>query len=314
MIVAVTGGTGFIGRHLIARHVARGDQVRYLTRNRVQKALDGALPFTGHLNSPVAELREFLAGVDVLYHCAAELHNEAEMHDTNVRGTENLLAAADGEVRLWVQLSSTGVYGNPMHKAINEDSAIDPANAYERTKAAADQLVSAAAKNRNLQCAILRPSNVYGADMPNQSLFQLIRIIDKGLFFFIGEPGAVANYVHVENVVDALVLCGTATLPGNGRSYIVSDHCPLEAFAGIITAALEKKPVRLRLPEFFVRAAASLGGMIPGWPLTRSRIDALTSRTVYLTGRIESELGYRPGISMAAGIGELARCWKSRSG
>ncbi len=308
-VIAITGGTGFIGRHLLARHVALGDRVRYLTRKEPAEAIPGAETCIGDLSAPET-LRGFVQGADVLYHCAAELRDAAAMEKTNVTGTANLLRAATGEIGRWVQLSSTGVYGAVRHGVVREDADIRPGNAYERSKAAADALVQAAAAQRQLSCVLLRPSNVYGADMPNQSLFQLIRMIAKGLFFFIGPRGAMANYVHVENVVDAMLACAHATLPANGRAYIVSDHRPLEAFAGIIAAHLGKPAPRMRLPEMPVRALAAACGWLPGVPLKTSRIDALTNRTVYCTDRIEVELGYRNRIAMESGMGELVAHWK----
>ncbi|MDD1617521.1 MAG: NAD(P)-dependent oxidoreductase, partial [Methylococcaceae bacterium] len=88
MIVAVTGGTGFIGKHLIARHIARGDQVRYLTRQVPANVITGATAVVGDLTASVDELRSFVQGVDVLYHCAAELNDATLMHKTNVLGTQ----------------------------------------------------------------------------------------------------------------------------------------------------------------------------------------------------------------------------------
>ena len=307
-VVAITGGTGFIGRHLLARHVALGDRVRYLTRKKPLDAIPGAEVCIGDLSASET-LRGFVQGADVLYHCAAELRDASAMEKTNVTGTTNLLRAATSEIGRWVQLSSTGIYGAVRHGEVREDAEIRPGNAYERSKAAADALVLAAAEK--LSCVLLRPSNVYGADMPNQSLFQLIRMIDKGLFFFIGPRGATANYVHVENVVDALLACAHATLPANGRAYIVSDHRPLEAFAGIIAEHLGKPTPRMRLPELPVRALAAACGWLPGVPLKTSRIDALTNRTVYCTDRIEAELGFSNLLSMEAGLAELVRVWKN---
>jgi len=311
--VAITGGTGFVGKHLIARHVACGDQVHYLTRKKEFGFNCGAIAYSGSLNSPMTELRRFLQGADVLYHCAAELRDEAEMESTNVVGTANLLAAATGEVGRWVQLSSTGVYGSNRNNDIDEYSELDPVNAYEKSKVDSDMLVCATADEEKLPCVLLRPSNIYGTDMPNQSIFHLISMVDKGLFFFIGKRGALATYVHVENVVDALVLCGTVGLDVNCRAYIVSDHRTLDDFIGIIASALDVRTPQKRLPESLVRAAAALLGSIPKFPLKQSRIDALTNRTVYQTDRIESELGYSINISMEEGIGELARHWKNAS-
>lgn len=310
MIVAVTGGTGFIGRHLIARHVARGDHVRYLTRRAVDKGVFGASAHVGSLESSADELRPFVRGADVLYHCAAELRTEAEMSNTNVLGTARLLSVATGEVGRWVQLSSTSVYGAVRQCEIDEDAEIAPTSAYGKSKAAADSLVFEAAARGDLPCVVLRPSNVYGTDMPNQSLFHLIRMVDRGMLSFIGKKGAVANYIHVENVVDALMLCGTAQLPSNGRTYIVSDNRTVEEFVGIIAAALRRDCPHVRLPEPLLRAASTLARVIPGFPLTPSRVAALTGRATYRSDRIGFELGYKCEVSMEEGIGALARHWK----
>jgi len=313
VIVAVTGGTGFIGRHLVARLVARGDQVRYLTRKKAPEDTPGAFAYMGSLDSSPDELRRFVDGADVVYHCAAELHNEARMLSTNVLGTANLAAAAGGEIGRWVQLSSTGIYGVVRYGDINEDSPINPMNAYEKSKSESEHLVLTAAEKQGFECVVLRPSNVYGPDMPNQSLFQWIRAIDRGMFFFIGGRGAAANYIPVENVVDALLLCGAAALPVNGRVYIVSDHRTIEDFVEIIAASLGRGTPRKRLPKALAWLAVALAALIPNAPLTSSRLIALTNRAVFRADRIESELGYKNVLSMEEGIGELARYWKNGS-
>lgn len=309
-VVAITGATGFIGRHLVARHVALGDEVRYLTRSAEGAPLPGAFRHVGDLVGAEDDLKRFVRGTDVLYHCAAELLNASRMESTNVSGTRNLLLAVQGEVGRWVQLSSTGVYGLQRGGEVDEDTGLRPSNAYERSKAAADSLVLEAADRQGLPCVVLRPSNVYGADMSNRSLFQLIRMVDNGLFFFIGPPGAVANYIHVENVVDALLACGQASLSQNGRAYIVSDHCLLENFVGIIVANLGRPAPRLRLPLWLMHATAHLCASIPGFPLKPARVAALTDRTVYRTDRIVRELGYCNRITLEHGLGELVKEWQ----
>lgn len=309
-VVAITGATGFIGRHLVARHVALGDEVRYLTRSAEGGQLPGAIRYVGNLVGAKDDLKRFVHGADVLYHCAAELLNASRMESTNVSGTRNLLQAVQGDVGRWVQLSSTGVYGLQRGGEVDEDTRLRPSNAYECSKVAADALVLEAADRQGLSCVLLRPSNVYGADMSNRSLFQLIRMVDNGLFFFIGPPGALANYIHVENVVDALLACGESPLSQNGRAYNVSDHCTLESFVGIIVAKLGQPAPRLRLPLWPVSALAHLCGSIPGFPLKPGRVAALTDRTVYRTDRIVRELGYCNRITLEQGLGELIKEWQ----
>lgn len=160
MIIAVTGATSFICQKLIARHLAMGDEVRYLTRSN-SKPIKNATVFIGDVNSPSDQLLPFLNNADIFYHCAAEIKNEAIMHRTNVQGTDNLLKLALlGNVARWVQLSSTGIYGDQPNTTVVEETVPQPNNAYEVSKLAADFLVLDIAQRYGLNAVIIRPSNV----------------------------------------------------------------------------------------------------------------------------------------------------------
>jgi nucleoside-diphosphate-sugar epimerase len=310
MIVAITGGTGFIGRKLVARHLAQGHEVRVLSRRKAVEL--GAKLCAGDLSNPAA-LRSFADGADILYHCAGEIRDEARMHAVHVAGTQHLINAASGRIGRWVQLSSVGAYGRQREGIVTEQTEAHPLGTYEVTKVMSDELVSAAAHGGVFEHVILRPSNVYGAEMSNQSLFGLINMIWRGRFFFIGKPGASANYIHVDNVVEALMLCGTRP-EANDRLFNLSDHRTLETFVAVIAEALGASAPQLRLPEWSVRLPANLLGGIPGFPLTASRVDALTGRAIYSTAMIEQELGYRHSVPMEEGLKELVHAWRQRAG
>jgi nucleoside-diphosphate-sugar epimerase len=148
--------------------------------------------------------------------------------------------------------------------------------------------------------------------MPNQSLYALISMIKRGLFFFVGKPGASANYIHVNNVVDALVLCGS--LPqASGQTYNLSDYCTLENFVASIAEALHCSVPHARFSEPFVRMLAKILGWIPRVPLTKSRIDALTTRVQFSINKIESDLGYKHSLTMREGLKDLVADWCSRN-
>jgi nucleoside-diphosphate-sugar epimerase len=157
--------------------------------------------------------------------------------------------------------------------------------------------------------SILRPSNVYGPAMPNQSLFQMIELINKRLFFFIGNRGASANYIHVDNVVEALVRCGEMAA-AKGRIYNLSAHRSIENFVSIIADELHKKIPALRLPETPVRWMAKVCGRLSSFPLTESRVSALTNRSEYSIERIQRELGYVHRVSMEEGLHQMVEAWK----
>lgn len=313
MIVAITGATGFIGRRLMHRHLEAGDAVRILTR-RDPGALGpcAAQVFSADLavSSP-SDLVPFVEGADLLYHCAGEIRDPTQMEALHVRGTSALLTAASGRAGRWIQLSSVGVYGIQRHGVVTEDSPPQPAGTYELTKAQSDRLVTEAAARGKIESTILRPSNVFGAGMPNQSLFQLVKLIDRGMFVFVGPTGASANYIHVENVIDALQLCGTSALAA-GRVYNLSDWRTMEAFVSTIAHFLQRKDPHLRVPYSLMRLFAATLTLIPRSPVTPSRVYALTSRSRYSTTRIETELGYSSRVSVEAGLAELVSDWKVR--
>jgi len=232
------------------------------------------------------------------------------METVHVQGTLNLINAAAGRIGRWVQLSSVGAYGKQRGGVVTEESALNPCGTYEVTKVKSDSLVAGGAVNGAFDYAILRPSNVYGPEMSNRSLFSLISMIQRGLFFFIGKAGASANYIHVDNVVKALLLCGRSP-HASGRVYNLSDHRSMEQFVAAIAKGLGIDMPRIRLPETPVRFLAKLAGVVPGIPLTEARIDALTSRAVYPSTRIERELGYQHAVSMENGVLELVKFWKT---
>ena len=311
MNVAITGGTGFIGSRLARAHVARGDRVRILTRapSRAAGSAPGAEAVIGDLTASSRSLEAFANGCDVLYHCAGEVRRAEAMHPVHVAGTSSLIAAAGNRIGHWVQLSSVGVYGPLREGLVDESRPLAPRGEYETTKAESERLVETAAASGMFSCTILRPSNVFGPGMPNRSLFRLLSVMNRGLFFFIGQPGASANYIHVSNVVDALISCGT--LPAaKGRAYNLSDFRTMEQFVAAIAASLGKPPPSMRFPERPVRWLARVLGGLPGFPLSASRVDALTSRVNYSTNRIENEIGYVHRLSMEEGLRQLVASWR----
>ncbi len=311
MIISITGASGFIGRVLALRHIAQGDEVRVLTRKEPQKL---ALPksvriFQGDLAAGTDSLTEFIDGSDILYHCAGEVRDPGLMRAVHVTGTRNLLGAAAHRIGRWVQLSSVGAYGPHREGIVSEKTPLNPLGEYELTKVESDRLVTEAAEENGFSYAILRPSIVFGPGMPNRSLYQLIAMIDRGLFFFIGAPGAAANYIYVDNVVDALLLCGYDPA-ARGRIYDLSDHASMEDFIAMISDSLGRPHPKLRLPLAPALCVARTVGRLSGFPLTESRVHALTNRSVYATARIARELGYSHEVSMREGLRRTVDAWR----
>ena len=305
MLVGITGASGFVGSALVRRHVDAGDVVRCLSRRSKAVSQSGVQVIEGNLEKPDNALARFADGLDVLYHCAGEVRDVHRMQAVNVEGVRALLSAAAGRIGRWVQLSSVGVYGSSQSDLISEDTPLAPRDLYEQTKADADALVTEAGRAGDIASyVVLRPSIVFGPGMPNQSIAQMMRMVQHRLFFYIGRSGASANYVHVSNVADALLLCGTAP-QAEGQVYNLSDWCTVEEFVGAIAYALACPRPRLRLPEWPVRRAVRMVNHIASLPLTDSRVDALVNRRRYSIQRIQRDLRFSLAVSIPAGLAQM---------
>jgi len=216
------------------------------------------------------------------------------MQELHVNGAQRLVDAAQGKIDRWAQLSSVGVYGVCRDGTITEDSKEQPFGIYEQTKTKSDKIV----KNSGIPCVILRPSNVFGIDMPNQSLRGLLRTIQKGLFFFIGkENKSLVNYVHVADVVEALMCCGSDD-KALGEIFNLSQSATVEKMITSFASGIGSDKKILRFPEVFVRVIVSIFGKIPRFPLTSSRVDALTGRCVYNSTKVQKILGFKYSMTL----------------
>jgi len=302
MIIAITGGTGFIGKQLANQHIRLGHQVRLLSRKSPLKE-ENVKFFIGDLSDPDVDLSSFLDSVDILYHCAGEINNEGLMQELHVNGTKRLIEAAKGRIQRWVQLSSVGAYGICRDGTITESSIENPFKIYELSKTESDRLV----KKSGIPHVILRPSNVFGNNMPNQSLRGLIRAIYSGIFFFIGiKNESLVNYVHLVDVVNALICCGSDD-EALGEVFILSQQTTVEKMVASFASGIKSNRFFFRLPEGFVRFIVSIFGFFLKFPLTSSRVDALTGRCVYNSNKIQKTLKFKYSMTLEEGFTLFAK-------
>ena len=312
MKVAITGAGGYVGSLLARYHAERGDAVHALARDAAQvPALRGVTAYGVDLAIPKRAPDAFFDGADVLYHCAAEISDERRMRPVNVDATRVLLTRARGRIAHWVQLSSLSVYGRPRKGVITEDSTLRPANTYARSKRDADGLVAELSAGAYTY-TIVRPSGVIGPRMRNRSMYGLVSTVMRGRFCFIGKPGAIGNFVHESNIVDALALCAVRP-EARQRIYNVAQNCPIERMIAAVAETLSQPVPRIRIPEAVARVVAHCGRFVPAFPLTPGRVDALTSRVEYPSTRIERELGFRHRQSVEDALRDLARTFLASS-
>jgi len=314
MNIFITGGSGFIGRKLVEVLRNKGHSVKMLSRHPASKALPGVQEVLGDLSSALCPFDQLVEDCEIIFHCAGEIRNTEMMRPLHVDATQRLLEAVHNEASRtgrtihWVQLSSVGIYGPPREKAnseriVTEKTTHNPVGEYEITKSISDEMIMQACQDGLMTCSIVRPSNVIGKGMTNQSLRSMGTMIGRRLFFYIGRPGAIATYVHVDDVVEVLLRCGFEQC-AKGEVFNVSNDCALEELVKSISIALKVRPPWMRFPEPVVRIFAGAAANIATIPLTRERIDVLVSRTSYPYQKLERVLGFKPEKSVPGCIAE----------
>jgi nucleoside-diphosphate-sugar epimerase len=305
--ILLTGATGFIGSHFLEYALARGFHVRALTRDLDLMAPQDGLEWCEGDFTTKQIWAERLKSIDVVVHIASEIRDKNAMQSVNFDGSIRLLnAAIDSGVRRWVQLSSVGAYGAVQDGMVDEYWGDCPVGLYEKTKSDFDLALIEASKSSDLEVCIVRPSNVYGPGMRNQSIHQMLGAIRKNLFAFIGPKGASANYVHVQDVVQALDLCVKHPRAAN-QTYIVSAWATMEEMVSGLSAGAGLAIPSRRIPLPIATLLATAIQWWSRWPLTLSRVQAMSERSRYCTEKIEKELGWKLTVPVKEGMYEFAQ-------
>ncbi len=316
----MTGGSGFVGRHLLLRLLADGNTVLALARSEasaeVVEAL-GATPVRGDLLDVGLHVAE-IASAGVVVHAAADTSpagDAAAMERVNVDGTRAVLEAARAAgVRRFVHVSTEAVLadGHPLHRV--DETAPYPrrhAGEYARTKALAEQLVLAA-DSRTLRTVAVRPRLVWGSG-DTTVLPRIVEAAQQGHWAWVGGGAYPTSTCHVTNLCEGIELA--AAVGKGGQAYFLTDGEPVE-FRDFVTRLAATQGVTLpdrSVPASVARLAAGVaeGGRRV---LRRSGEGAVSRTALALMGqemtvddsKARRDLRYVPVISVEEGLVELA--------
>jgi nucleoside-diphosphate-sugar epimerase len=321
MQVFVTGGSGFIGQHLLRTLAGAGHQVRALARSEAAAETvlkNGATPARGDLRD-VETLRAHMGGCELAIHAAAHTSawGPAELFEAvNVAGAQAVVAAAAtaGVARL-VLVSTEAVLadGRPL---VNADETrprpAQPVGEYARTKGLAEDLVLAA-DSAELATVAVRPRLVWGPG-DTTILPEIVKAAKMGRFAWIGGGRYLTSTCHVANACAGILLA--AERGRGGQAYFLTDGEPVE-FRAFITGLAGAAGVQLTgrsVPRWLLSLVAT--GAEGAWRALRLRGEPPVTRTfLALSGQemtvddslARRELGYRPVVTREEGLAELAR-------
>jgi len=316
----VTGGTGFIGSHIVKLLAAKGHDVGVLMRpSSSTELLDGVT-----YEKRVGDVTDAHSLDDAIPQDTEWLfHNAAIMTDwggrdhyfpVNVEGTRNVLEAARRkDIQVLVYTSSTGVYGFPNSpEPMTEELPSRPFGEYQKSKAEAERLVREHSSVYGLKAAIVRPPTVLGRG----DLFTGPQYIDMirrgGMYCFSGGKNR-ASFAHAEDVASCFLLAAENIHKSAGRAYnVTSFTCQFRVLLDTLRLKLGvDKPIK-SIPY---GVAYGLGYFVGGTyrafrvkkaPLVTSfRVKLFGTEYVVSDERARGELGYTPKWTLDSTVQDM---------
>jgi 3beta-hydroxy-delta5-steroid dehydrogenase/steroid delta-isomerase len=314
----VTGGAGYLGRHLVAELLRRGHLVRCFDRTSGSFAHDRLETVIGDITDYGA-VRKACEGVETVFHTAAVLDFRrfpgragwGRSRAVNVGGVENLIrACVEAGVRRLVHTSTNNVtLQNPV---VDGDEtwpyARRPKDPYTATKIEGEMLaLDANGEGRLLTCAI-RPGGIYG---PGETLM-LRRVVAEcagGRFIVtIGDGSALSDNTYIENLVDGHIEAARHLVPGSplgGQAYYVTDGEPVNYFDFFrpFVEALGYRFPTFKLPAAPLRPVLWCWELLGRWiplpapPLTVLELDKMVVSHYNRNDKARRDFGWTPKVS-----------------
>tara|TARA_B100000941_G_C28503362_1_gene555686 strand:- start:2192 stop:3148 length:957 start_codon:yes stop_codon:yes gene_type:complete len=312
MKIAITGGSGFIGKYLIDALIKSNYKVNVLSRSEKESSDINLNWFKGDLNDR-SSLKDFLKGCDLVCNCAGEISNSNNFKKSNLLGVKILHEVCEEQgVGIFIQLSSAGIYKIPSKGLINESSEIFASTEYERSKIDAEKWLF---KQNKMQIIILRPTTVYGVDMPNQSLKSLFFSILNKKFFFIGSRKSISCYISVENVVQAILKVidskSRVSKLGSCEAYNLSHDIYYKDFISFSADALKIKGSIFRVPLHMILIVLWLNKKTfrVNLPLTKNRAKTLARKSSFSSEKFKKDFSWSPPYSHVESIKNCVKNW-----
>ncbi len=318
----VTGATGFVGSSLVKALIEEGAQVQVLIRptsnlNRLDK-----LPVSlirGDVTNPET-LEGAFKDCDDVIHAAGMLGQagitEEMYHELHVQGTRHVLdeIQATNPTAKVLYVSSPGVLGPISGLPAAENAPLAPSNPYERSKAAAEQLVCDYSA-RGQHIVIARPEFIYGpGDTHVLGLFQAIQ---SGRFFFIGDGQNTCHPTFISDAVEGMLRCLEFGIPG--EIYHITGLRPVtfRELAETIADALEVNPPRFQIPKPIAMAGAGILEAVGGItglnpPLSRTGVAFFSEDRRFSFEKAQKDLHYHPQVDLQEGITQTVNWYRQQ--
>jgi len=242
MRILILGGNGFIGSHLAAALLKRGDKLRIV--DRAIKSFQLQHPAIDYRMADCLDFTataEALQDIDIVYHLmstsvpsTSNLDPVADINGNLIPTVRLLQQMVDLNVRRIVFMSSGGtVYGNPTLEPVPETHPLNPICSYGVIKASIEKYLMMFKELYNLQPLIIRPSNLFGPRQGHIGVQGVIptfmkRIMDGEPITVYGDGSIGRDYIYIDDLIAFCLLAGSSNIfgiynVGGGNCYSLND-------------------------------------------------------------------------------------------
>ena len=305
--ILITGATGRIGKHLVNALVKNGEKVRVLVKGGTVENENVEVFYGDLLNKD--SLKKAAEGVDVIYHLAAMVDYLASkdlMFNVNVIGTKNLLEVS--KAKKFIYLSSTAAMGKKLKEIpANENTPCHPSDFYGQTKLDAEKLVKGAGG------IIIRSADVYGQGF-EEGYFSVFEMLENGKMPIFGDGKNIIQYVHVNDLVQALLLAKDKGKPGEvyiitGKDFKTQKEL-YEIICKHLNISLVEKHVSPSIAKFMLLFKNA--GKKERPKFIAEYVNKLSSNRLFDITKAKNELKYEPTIDYDKGLSEMVEDYKSK--
>ncbi len=318
--IFVTGASGFIGSHLVENLILRGYHVKCLIRKHSNQRWLKGLPVEyvyGDLFD-FEVLRKAVSDVDYIYHIAGVTASKTKRGYFlgNQEATKVLLKAAETNSNLKRFIfagSLTAVGPSTDGKPVNEESKLQPITTYGKSKMAAEKEVLSF--QNKIPFTIVRIPAVYGPR--DTATLDFFKTVNNGIIPLVGFKSKYVNILHVDDVVDGLILAGEHP-DAAGKTYFIGSEKAYtwEDIGKVTQEIIHRKTIKVRVPEFIVVIVAALYNLIDLFSRKPSVFnfekskDMIADAWICDISKAKNELGFQQKITLEEGVKETFKWYK----
>ena len=292
--ILITGTSGFIGNKLYK--LIKNKKYKFILTKRKGTTLPELnINNTEVIDWDLEKQNNLDKNVDILIHLAAEKKNKNKMWLINFSGTKNIIKAAieSGATKV-IFLSSVSIYNCYQSEIVDENTNPEPLNAYGISKEAAENFISNYCKKNNIDYTIIRPTDVIG--LGNKSFLNLVRILNKGYFFYLGDHKKIINnYVTLSQVCHCIIYFIENT---RKNDYIINEPVRLYDIIFTISKTLKINTPVYSIPKnlgYYLSLLCDLIQIIlkRKIPFNSEKFSELTNKTTFSSDRLFKDTGIR---------------------